>query len=226
MLEVAGAVARAVVVAPEEERHRGHRLGDHQLADLVDDRVAVLVERLDRGAERAALELAAVDRQQRDAADEGGADVGAAAGREEPGVAADVLVDPLEALRRERRAGRADGAQAPTGRGRPDGLDAGLHAGGDVAGAGAEAGDPGSLGEVPEDAHVRVARAAVVEDDRGGREQAADEEVPHHPAGRREPEERSPACASTWRCSFFRCSSRIPPWPWTIAFGRPVVPEE
>jgi len=36
---------------------------------------------------------------------------------------------------------------------------------------------------------------------------------------------RSPACASRWRRSFFRCSSRIPPWPWTIAFGSPVVPE-
>ncbi|GMA18119.1 hypothetical protein GCM10025862_01400 [Arsenicicoccus piscis] len=28
---------------------------------------------------------------------------------------------------------------------------------------------------------------------------------------------------SAW---FFRCSSRMPPWPWTIAFGWPVVPEE
>ena len=37
---------------------------------------------------------------------------------------------------------------------------------------------------------------------------------------------RSPGWASTWRFSFFRCSSRIPPWPWTIAFGSPVVPEE
>ena len=111
-LEVARPVARAVVVAPQEEGHRRHRLGDHELADLVDDRVAVLVERLDPGAERPALELAAVHRQQRDAADEGRADVGAAAGREEPGVAPDVLVDPLEALRRERRAGGADGAEA------------------------------------------------------------------------------------------------------------------
>ena len=34
------------------------------------------------------------------------------------------------------------------------------------------------------------------------------------------------ACASTCRCSIFRCSSRIPPWLCTIAFGRPVVPEE
>ena len=102
MLEVAGAVARAVVVAPQEEGHRGHRLGDHELADLVDHRLAVLVEGLDRGAERAALELAAVDGEQRDAADEGRADVGAAAGREEPGVRAELLVDPLEALGRER----------------------------------------------------------------------------------------------------------------------------
>ena len=37
---------------------------------------------------------------------------------------------------------------------------------------------------------------------------------------------RSPACASTCRCSILRCSSRMPPWDWTIAFGNPVVPDE
>ena len=37
---------------------------------------------------------------------------------------------------------------------------------------------------------------------------------------------RSPGFASTCRCIFFSCSSRMPPWPWTIAFGSPVVPDE
>ena len=60
--EVALAVAGAVVVAPQVERHRGQRLGQHQLADLADDRRAVLVERLDLRAERARLQLALVDR--------------------------------------------------------------------------------------------------------------------------------------------------------------------
>ena len=138
--------------------------------------------------ERAALELAAVDGEQRDAADEGGADVGAAAGREEPGVGADVLIDPVEALGGEGGAGRAERAQprevAPVRR-----LGPLLHAGGYVAGAGAEAGRPRALGKVPEDIHVRVARVAVVGDDRRAGEEDADEEVPHHPAGRREPED-------------------------------------
>ena len=135
-----------------------------------------------------ALQLAAVDRQQRDAADEGGADVGAAGGREQPGVGADVLVDPVEALRRQRRAGRADrrqGAEVAAGAG----LDPRLHAGRDVGGGGAEGADPGPLGEVPERVQVGVAGVAVVEDDRRRGEQAGDDEVPHHPAGRREPEE-------------------------------------
>ena len=48
---------------------------------------------------------------------------------------------------------------------------------------------PRRLGEVPQHAHVRVAGAAVVEHDRRLGEQAADEEVPHHPARRREPED-------------------------------------
>src|SRR4051794_16503618 len=72
-----------------------------------------------------------VARKQRPAADERRALVGPAAGREQPGVVADVLVDPPEALGREGRAGRADVAQ----RGQVAavaGLDLGLHAGGDV----------------------------------------------------------------------------------------------
>ncbi len=36
---------------------------------------------------------------------------------------------------------------------------------------------------------------------------------------------RSPAWASRWSHEFFSCSNRIPPWPWTIGFGSPVVPE-
>ncbi len=64
-----------------------------------------------------------------------------------------------------------------------------LHARGDVAGAGAEDGDAGILGELPQPVHRRPAGVAVVEHDRGRRQQAADEEVPHHPAGRREPED-------------------------------------
>ena len=50
-------------------------------------------------------------------------------------------------------------------------------------------GHPGLLGEVPQRAHVRRARVAVVEHDRRVGEQHADEEVPHHPARRREPED-------------------------------------
>ena len=101
---------------------------------------------------------------------------------------ADVLVDPVEALGRERRAGRADSAEAAEVAARAR-LDAGLHAGGDVGGAGAEHRHPGPLGQIPEDAHVRVAGIAVVEDDCRPGQQPGDEEVPHHPAGRGEPEE-------------------------------------
>ena len=116
-LEVGLAVALAVGVVPEVQRHRRHRLGDHELADLADQRPALGVPRLDRRAQRARLQLALVDGQDRHAADERRADVGAAARREQPRVRADLLVDPAEALGRERRAGRADGAQRARGRG-------------------------------------------------------------------------------------------------------------
>ena len=37
---------------------------------------------------------------------------------------------------------------------------------------------------------------------------------------------RSPGLRSQLKPWFFRCSSRMPPWQCTIAFGRPVVPDE
>jgi hypothetical protein len=37
---------------------------------------------------------------------------------------------------------------------------------------------------------------------------------------------RSPSPRSKWKPSALACSSRIPPWPWTIGFGFPVVPDE
>jgi hypothetical protein len=37
---------------------------------------------------------------------------------------------------------------------------------------------------------------------------------------------RSPRRRSQLSAWFLRCSSRTPPWPCTIAFGFPVVPEE
>src|SRR6202007_1250972 len=43
--------------------------------------------------------------------------------------------------------------------------------------------------EIPQRAEVRVRGIAVEEDDGRLGEQRADEEVPHHPAGRREPED-------------------------------------
>ncbi|GAA4992373.1 hypothetical protein GCM10025734_20380 [Kitasatospora paranensis] len=59
-------------------------------------RVAVDVPGLDRGAQAGGLDLAEVDGEGGDAADEAAADVGAAADRGEPDVVLDLVVDPLE----------------------------------------------------------------------------------------------------------------------------------
>src|SRR5205823_13153273 len=59
----------------------------------------------------------------------------------------------------------------------------------DVARARAEARDSRGVGEIPQRPQIGVRRVPVEEDDRRLREQAADEEIPHHPAGGREPEE-------------------------------------
>src|SRR5207248_2111472 len=94
--EVALAIARPVLIAPEIERHRRHRLGEHELPDLVDERTTVLTPRLDLRPERPRLELASVDRQRRDAADERRADIGPARGGEEPDVLTELLAHPVE----------------------------------------------------------------------------------------------------------------------------------
>ena len=71
--------------------------------------------------------------------------------------------------------------------GRPEAF---LHAGQQVRRAGAGVGHARLRGQPPERAGVRVHGAAVVEHHGGADEQAADQVVPHHPAGRGVPEER------------------------------------
>ena len=76
VLEVRGAVPRAVRVAAETDRHRRHRLGDDELALLADQLPAVGVERGDRRAEVAARDLALPHRREGTPADERRAHVG------------------------------------------------------------------------------------------------------------------------------------------------------
>ena len=76
-------------------------------------------------------------------ADEGGTEIGAARGREQPGVLADVLVDPVEAFGSEGRSGGSHGPElrkVPSVAGR---LDSVLHAGRDVGSGRSEAGHLG-----------------------------------------------------------------------------------
>src|SRR5262249_54736237 len=85
------------LIPPETTRHRGHRLRDPELADLVDHAPSLFVPRLHRAAKDTALQFALVDRQERAAADERRADVRAPARRVQPDVRSDVAVDPAEA---------------------------------------------------------------------------------------------------------------------------------
>ncbi len=145
-LEVALPVAVAIRIVPEHHRHRRQRGGQDELAGLADDRPARLVERLDPRTQRAALELAGVDRQERTATDEGRDDVRPAADGRQPDVGLDVVVDPPEAVDGQRGAGRADAPQVgevvPFGR-----SEAGLGAGRDIRRADAEEACPSPFGE-------------------------------------------------------------------------------
>jgi len=188
VLEVRLAVARIARVVPEPDRHRRHRLGDDELADRVVDRVAVVVPGLQVDAEAGRLQLAEVHRDERAGTDERPRDVRATAGREQPDVVAELVVDPAETLGGQGRTGRADRAQTGQ-RTTVLGLDAGLQAAVEIGRAGAEHRDARVLAEVPQDIHRGVARVAVEQDDRRVGHETGDEVVPHHPAGGREPQD-------------------------------------
>ena len=187
-VEVALAVAAVFRVVPELERHRGHGRAADQFADLVDQRLARIVEGFDPGAEAAALHLAQIHRQRDHAADEAAGEVGAAGDRVEPDVVADVVVYPLVALGRQRRTGGTDRAQL-----REVGdlvrLDVGLEAGEEEGRAGAEEADAGFADEAPQGVPVGPARIAVVDADGAAHQEAHHLAVPHDPAAARIPVE-------------------------------------
>ena len=78
---------------------------------------------------------------------------------------------------------------APTGRRSSPGRSAGLLAGAQVAGAGAEVGDPGARGEGELRVEAGIGGRAVVDHHRRPGQQRAGGEVPHDPGGRGVPEE-------------------------------------
>ena len=187
-VEVAFPVPGATRIVPEADRHRRHRLGDDQLADLPDDRLAVVVVGLHLRAQAAAGDDPRPDGQQRAGPDEARAQVGAAREGAEQQILLDPFVDPAERLGGQRRSGRADGAQ----RGQVDlgpGPQPRLHAGHQVGRADPQIGDAVLGGQPPQPVRGRVGGAAVVQHDGQARQQAPGQVVPHHPAGRGVPGE-------------------------------------
>ncbi len=193
-VEIARQIARVVDVAPEVQRHRWNGLHAHQLADFADDRPALLVPRLDRGTELAALHLAGHFGQLAIAADEGAAEVGATGDVAPPhlGCAGFFHLRRAPALHvfGQRRTGAAQNAHTRqvTALGRDH---ARLHAIGEVRRAGTEEGDLVLGHEAPQHGPVGLVlaagRMAVVEADRRTERQPGQLRVPHDPTGRAVP---------------------------------------
>ncbi len=182
---------RAVLVAPEEHRHRRHRRGDHQLADLVDQRFA-------RSGRTTPPSRPAPGRRSRPSTParsgppptNAGAHVRPAGERRDLHVRADLRRrssrkpsadsgDPVDPTARDRRQVQLRGRPQP-----------GLL--GSAATNGADV--PKQVTRCRSASRHSVIRsgyagAAVVQHDRRAHQQAADEEVPHHPAGGGEPQE-------------------------------------
>ena len=187
-VEVRGAVALAVLVSPERHGHRRHRLGDHELAELTDQIVAVGIERVRIDAQARAGDLALVHRLGEAARHEPGAHVGAARPVVQQHLRPELLVGVQVALRGQRRPRRA---QHPNARevALAPGLDPGLAACHQVRGRHAHHGRPELLGEAPLLEQVGPGRVAVEHHDRGAQLEPGDERVPHHPRCGREPQQ-------------------------------------
>ena len=103
--EVRGAITTAVGVIPEADRHRRKRVLANQLSTLIDETVTAIVKHIDIHTKREALQLAASYGQHRIAAGKATENIGTTGNRRELYVGFHMLVDVVEALGRERRAG-------------------------------------------------------------------------------------------------------------------------
>ena len=188
VLEVRGAVARAVLVAPEPDRHRRHGLLDDELAELPAHRGPRLVEGVDVGAQRPTGDLTGVHGDRGCARDEGRAGVGASRDGAQLDRRIELVVDPPEAGLRKGRPRGADRAQRGQV-GLPGRMQSLLAALEQERRARAEVGDAELAGEPPQHGEVGVGGVAVDHDDRRADADPGHQVVPHHPAGGGEPEE-------------------------------------
>lgn len=181
-LEVGALVARAVLVAPDPKRHRRHR-GEHdEFPNFVAQRPALLIPRFCVDTQAATGHFSLGDRQPGCVTYQRSREVGSPADNVQREVRADFLIEPAKRARRRRRAGHAHRLQ----RGQiviAPGVQAGLLASQQIAGAGAEAGQPVLTSQLPQPVGRRPQRAAVVQDCGGAGRQRRDLTVPHDPAG-------------------------------------------
>ena len=179
-LEVRAAVERSVRVAPELHGHRRHRLRDHELTQLADERLA-LVGRTRPLRRRAVAPRSRLRRRAAAAAaHDPTAHVRAAAAVDQQHVGPELLVDVAVPLGWQRRAGRpedADRAEVVVA----TRMQARLAAAHEERGARAHEARLRLLGNTPLPAGIRPDRIAVEHDDRRAHEERGDERVPHHP---------------------------------------------
>ena len=98
-LEVGGAVATAIGVPPEPERHRGERAGADELSTAGRERCSVVVVHVDRHPEDGRLDLAGPYRPGGVAGDEAAAQVRPPGDRRQVHIGLQSVVDVVEALR-------------------------------------------------------------------------------------------------------------------------------
>ena len=225
-VEVGRAVALAVLVSPERHRHRRHRLGDHQLAELADHLVAVGVERVRVDAQARPGDLALVHRLGEAARHEPGAHVGPAGAVVQQQLGAELLVHVQVALRRAAASRPCTACGCCSGRTRAR---AGARPCGTPSGTrGATPITVGCSSSASRHCSSRSGHAgspsSITIDERSSSPATSAFHIIH--AVVENHSSRPPGLRSQPSPRFLWCSISWPPWPWTIAFGSPVVPEE
>ncbi len=186
--EIGVVIFLAIGIIPEHDGHGGKRLGANQFALFLFHRMAVVIQHIHGHAEHRPLDFAAPDAGQRIAADEAAADIGAAGNGGEMDIGLYRVIDKIEILGAQRRAGGHHGAKVCELVG-VAGAPAGLAHGIDIFGGGSENRHVRRVGKIKQRAFIGMERRAVIEQQGGACGQAAHQPVPHHPAAGGEIEE-------------------------------------
>ena len=173
-----------ILVIPETDRHRWHRLRNDHLANFVFQGFSVFIEGVRVNAQVNALDFPGIDRWAGYAADKAGANIRSSATGQQPQIVFHIFIKPGHAFGRYRRASKHDGLQprqVVTVSRNNSGLLLHLY----ECRTCTEQRRITLLDQAPECFTIRIIRVAIIQNRNHTKQHRTHEEIPHHPAERR-----------------------------------------